>query len=264
MEKPDSPTGCPETGVKLAALLDGELPQHEQIQLEEHLRRCSDCAADLARQRAAQIALRTLAVSLQPPAQLRNRVTAGLNRRAQGNATRRRLIFFGGLAAALGLCAIFAQSRAAGPTPSVSVLARVVAEHKEETQGATPVSFASADAAQVAAWARSGTGEYFEVPSFEAAGYRLLGARVEPSVAPRAVTLVYEGDSGRLTCTVVPITDPLERLLALRAATAPTKATRIQGETVASWRDKDTTYVLVADLDADALLGLARLAVQPD
>ena len=264
MDPIDSYAACPEIGARLAALLDGELPRDEQLEIEEHVRHCANCTADLARQREARTALRSLADSLQPSMELRERVNAGLRLQARRNAARRRLILFGGLAAVLALLAAFGVSRVAIPVPSASVLRQVVAAHRDETQGTTPVSFESADADQVATWARSRAGKYFEVPTLQSAGYRLLGARMEPAVGRHSVTLVYEGDSGRLTCTVLPISDPLGRLLSLRAATAPTQTMQIQGTRVASWRDRDTTYVLVADLDADALLRLARLAAQPD
>jgi anti-sigma factor RsiW len=251
-----------QNGPRIAALLDGELSRNEQWRLEEHLRVCPICAVDLEQQRQAQFALHRAAEGLSAPVDLMERVRGGLPQRAPLHGLRRRIILLSGLAAVLAALAVVVWPRTATPVPSESVLARVVTAHQLETLGTTPVSYRSADADAVAAWARSGIGEYFEAPSLASAGYQLLGARMEPAVAPRAVTLVYEGEGTRLTCTVIPMAAPLGGLLASPAGTAPTHATRIQGSTVTSWRDRNTIYVLAADLGSDALLQLARLAAQ--
>ncbi len=247
-------------GPSLAALLDGELAPSDQQQLEQHLAICPHCRADLARQRLARLALRRLSVSLSAPSGQRSQARLALERRAPAGRKLRRLVLFGGMAATV-ILALAAWNYMTAPVASPDLLARVVLAHQQVTEGPAPVSLATSNPDLVATWARSGTGKNFEVPSLEAAGYHLLGARTEPDVAPGAITLVYERNGVRATCTVLPASGPLLTRLALPPAVA-IHQTSIRGSNAASWRDRDTIYVLVADLDMQALLHLARLAAQ--
>lgn len=69
---------CAAFGSYLAGLLDGELRPTDRRRLEDHVQRCSHCAADLARQRATQAILRRMAMTLRPSPALREQVVASL------------------------------------------------------------------------------------------------------------------------------------------------------------------------------------------
>jgi anti-sigma factor RsiW len=250
---------------KIAALIDSELPAPEREELEQHLASCAGCTVELNRQRMAQSALHRLSGALTTPEELRSRIDALLAQPVRRGRLSRRLAVLGGMAAAavLALLALAGWYRQNYPVPSPSLLALSVEAHQQKTNGPAPVSLSSSDAVVVAAWARERVDKQFDLPSLDAAGYHLVGARLEPDVDPRAVTLVYEGGETRLSCTVVPISSPILALLPLPPS-APARADTIHGSTVVTWRDGDATYLLVADLNADALLRLARLAAQSD
>lgn len=251
---------CAVQGPQLAAFLDGELGPDDEQRLEAHVAGCPRCTADLAEQRRVRAALRRAGTHLRAPDSLGARIESDFSRGRRpfwGRA-----LALGGLAAALVIMAVAGLLWAASRIPDRAVLARAAGAHEQESLSQTPVTFASGDAAAVAAWARSATGEKPDVPSFAAAGYRLLGARLEPSVGRHAVSLVYQGEDGSVTCTVVPVAaSPLLKLaLAIRPPAIQTTA--VGGATAVSWTDADATYILLGDAGRQTLLQLARLAAQ--
>ncbi|MGI8969542.1 MAG: anti-sigma factor family protein [Dehalococcoidia bacterium] len=253
---------CPWNGARLTALLDGELSEAAKVQLTAHVDDCPVCAASLAQQQLAQGALRQVAETFAAPPSLRVRVRMQLNHAEPSRGFRRWRLCLAGLAAVLTVISAIGLWQLATPVEPRSVLAEVVRAHDLETLGVAPVSFAAADPTTVAGWAQSSMGKHFEVPNLDQAGYRLLGARPEPGVAPGAITLVYVGVSGRLTCTVLLHSAPLGERLALLVTDPLVHSRPIDGTWVASWGDGEAAYLLTGDPDLAALVRLAHLAAR--
>jgi anti-sigma factor RsiW len=250
-ESADAVRGCRAPDPRLAALLDGELAAAEQRQLDEHLRVCRCCADDLAQQRLARAALRRTAEVLLPSSSLEARVLRGLAESGAPRSIRRRALLFGGVAAviAVGLGGgVIIRGREA---VTAAVLRRAVGAHQAVTLGASSVSLGSSDPAAVSAWARQQTGRSVDVPGLEGAGYSLRGARLDSSVASKAVALVYESAEIRMTCTVMPPAS-------LPGASDEIRVTAIGDVHVATWADADSAYIMVAQLSPADLLQLAR------
>jgi anti-sigma factor RsiW len=252
--------GCPEERPRLAALLDGELSPDEEVLLREHVAACSRCAEDLAEQERTRAGLRHLAGALQAPSGLRQRIEHGSDGARFRRPRLRGALLFGGLAASLVLIAALALARVAIRAPSDGQVASAAAAHVQETLAATPVAFRSADADAVAAWIQQQSGQRIEVVSFASADYQLLGARMEPALGPRAVSLVYEGAGGRLTCVILPPAIPAGLEVLLPAAAPALRSARVNGSTEVSWADRDASYILVGQGDAQTLLRLAQMA----
>jgi anti-sigma factor RsiW len=259
-ERPLASSACPAFGPQLAALLDGELSATDRAAITEHLRGCPGCAASLEEQRMARSSLRMAATAVAAPAVLRAQIGARLDRAAAERGRRGRLALLGGLAAALTAIAVIGLLRINNSASNTRVLAAAAAGHRQETLAANPVSFASDDPSAVAAWARATSGHSIDIPSLAAEGYELLGARAESSIAADAVSLVYTGPSGRVTCTVLPASGPSTTQAGSGAAALNFHQAQIDGASVAGWTETDATYVLVANLPPPALLQLARLA----
>ncbi len=83
---------CKTTSQRLSAYLDGELPQAGAAAVEEHLRGCPQCAAELAALRALSHALDGLEGTAVPA-----RFAARVRRAAEAKTARRRpIVLFGG------------------------------------------------------------------------------------------------------------------------------------------------------------------------
>jgi mycothiol system anti-sigma-R factor len=253
--------GCAALSTRLAALLDGELSLPERRELEAHLRTCPRCAAELEQERAARSVLRDAAARMEAPAYLRSRVESSLARAAVRRSAWRRLLPFTGLAAAIAILAIAGfLVIAIRQMPSQELLRRVATAHHQETLSAAPVSFSSSDEAAVDAWLEQQNGEQVDIPSLEAAGYRLLGARLDPSIAPHAVTIVYDSANGRLTCVILPAAQPSWLKVPLEALHPSVHAASTAGAGLASWAEPDGMYVMAADLQPAAVATLAQIA----
>jgi anti-sigma factor RsiW len=251
--------GCPDAAT-LTALLDGDADAETRAGLEEHVRRCGACAAEIEAARRARAALRAVASDLLAPADLQLRVRARLHR-ADRPARLRRWAIAGAIAAAVAVVALVsALQLTSGGAHAVSA-ATVARAHTDETLGRWPVTFASSNPVAVAAWVQAQTGRTIDVPDYSAAGYALSGVRREQRIDPNAVTLVYLGAAGRLTCTVVS-GDPSLQGFAAVASTPGVRYAWTDGVGVAAWWSPDTLYLLAGDISADAAVRLAS-AVNP-
>ena len=260
-EQQASDPTCALLNDRLAALLDDELSLPGRRELELHLKACSRCATELALERHARTVLRNVATLLEAPAPLRRRVRSVLAAVPERPPAWQRLPPFAGFAAAVVLVVAMGALRLASrETPSRQLLENVARAHELETLGPVPVSFASSDPAAVATWLRHQSGEEVDIPALDSDGYRLLGARLDPAVALHAVTLVYTGPGGVVTCAIAPST-PLSWLRIALGWVPPDAHVAETDETeLAAWVTSDGTYVLAGNLQPAILLLLARAA----
>lgn len=108
-DKSAASSGCSSPEARLAALLDGELPRQEAEMLGAYVRGCPRCAADLARQRAAQAALQSIAPALLPSPALLTSLQTRLDAAQPRHARRRWIDFFRGMAVLLALLSALAM-----------------------------------------------------------------------------------------------------------------------------------------------------------
>jgi anti-sigma factor RsiW len=249
---------CKPLDSRLTAYLDGELDDQESRALKAHLVSCARCSSDLEQQRTARQALRNAAPLIQPPPGAYERVQASLRQAKLPPTRRRSALVAGGLAALFALIALLSISWLNNRLPS-SALRQVVAAHEHETNSSAPVSLVSSDPEQISNWTRTQLRASIDVPALDAAGYRLLGARTEPSISRQALSLVYEGTDGRLTCTILPGDIPLQSRLALPGSSSVFTG-RVDGVSIAGWADRDATYIMAADAPIPSVARLARLA----
>jgi anti-sigma factor RsiW len=262
MNEPDiSNNGCDTYAAKkIVAFLDGELTKGDVRATEEHLKSCESCAAELQRQRQARGALYALARELVAPPALRDQIRLQLETAEPAKGSRLQYVLPAAIAAVLAvILSTGFWLRSALPEINPTVIERVV-QAQLRADGQSPVSLRSSDPSLVAQWARTQTGTPFGVPSLESAGYRLLGARLEPDAGKHAITLVYEGAQGRLTCTIYPLPAPLRLLPEM--SNSPIRVRAVNGSSIATWRDGDAVYMLAADIDRSTLLRIAQLAAK--
>jgi anti-sigma factor (TIGR02949 family) len=253
---------CPDRLADITALVDGELQGEERDRLQQHLAGCPGCAAELRRQRLSKTALRRLSLSLDATPELRSRIEEALAGSA-GRRLHRNLTLVLGLAAALLILVIAGAGwyRLLQGQPSAAEVSLAARTHERVTNGPSPVTFATSDPARVASWAQSVTGSAIDEPVASAGSFKLVGARPEPDVTAKAITLVYEGNGKRISCTIVPLT----RLGPIAPPESkPAQAIAIDGGKVVSWRDDKAVYMLSGDLDAGDLLRVARQIAQSD
>jgi anti-sigma factor RsiW len=168
------------------------------------------------------------------------------------------------VAAALLVLVVVGAWHAAHPVVTVTDLDWLVGAHHQETLGPNPVALASSDPDVITAWTRRQTGHVIQPPAFDADGYRLLGARAAASLDATAVSFVYEGPEGRLTCTILAGRRTVYPGFAPAAASPLVHVTSRQGASVAMWWDDASTYLMVGDIPPAVLQHLADVAEQQD
>lgn len=252
---------CAERGPHLAALLDGELDERDRETLTAHLRQCPTCASALERQRDTKAALAAVATELRAPAWLLTRLEASLGEADRRDRFRPRLEWLSGIAAVFLVLAVagwLVQQRSASTEPALVLATRA---HQAETLGSASVSYSSGDASAVARWAATIAGRAVDVPSFAESNYRLLGARTDASVARGAISLIYEGPGGPMTCVVVGRELPLGGTVISPGSSPAVHLLRTQGVTAVGWWQDGTTYIIVANQPQPVVIDLANEAV---
>jgi len=230
----------------LHAYLDGELDPVNALALEARLARDPRLAAELARLAALQRMIRESLPREAPSAALRANIAAAIGGR------RRREFSWRALAAAVALAAVVAGGSGAlltGASATEMVRREVVAGHIRAVMAAHPVDVASPDERVVAPWFGGRLKAAPHVVDLAAAGFPLLGARLDVVNEAAVPTLVYRDQTHLISVTTVPV--------AAGAALAPVHS-RLGGYNVTRWIENGDCYWVVSDAAPDDLDRFAR------
>jgi anti-sigma factor RsiW len=232
-------TEAEDKALRLQAALDGELDAAGQLAFERACAENPALAAEFARLKALDEALRRAAPIEPAPAALRARVAA------LGAAPRKRLsVFsapFGALAASLLLGALIGHGGglllpARLQEPQVE---RALVSAFMRTQiGGQSVDIAASDRHVVKPWLAGRAPLAIAAVDLAGAGFPLMGGRVEALDGSIVPTLVYRRREHRVEVTELPLN--------ASGAAGPTGS--LDGYHVARWSDADRAYVAVTDL----------------
>jgi anti-sigma factor RsiW len=225
----------------LHAYLDGELDPVNSVALEARLAGDPRLAAEFARLDALRRLIREALPHEAPPADLRARIEAVIGARP------RRDFSWRALAAAMAVAAVIAGSSTAllvGTTATEMVRQQVVAGHVRAVMATRPVDVASADQRVVRPWFAGRLAEPPHVVDLAAAGFPLLGARLDVVGASAVPTLVYQDGKHMISVTTVPV--------AAGAALAPVHS-KVRGYNVTRWVENGECYWVVSDAGVDDL-----------
>ncbi|HLH93166.1 MAG TPA: anti-sigma factor [Xanthobacteraceae bacterium] len=231
----------------LHAYLDGELDPVNTLAVETRLARDPQLAAELVRLERLQRMIRHALPREAPSAALRARIEAAIGMR------RRREFSWRALAASIMLTAVAAGGSAtllAGPTPTEMVRREVVAGHIRAVVAARPVDVASTDGRVVRPWFDGRHAGAPHVVDLAAAGFPLLGARLDVVAESRVPTLVYRDQTHLISLTTVPV--------AAGQALEPVHS-RLGGYNVTRWIENGDCYWVVSDAAVGDLDRFARV-----
>jgi anti-sigma factor RsiW len=157
----------------LAAYLDAELAADQERSLQEHLRSCPDCAAEVAAMVSLRRAMKPAASRFTPTAEFRRRVQSQISvKRSFGS----RWIW---PAAAVALAAMVLIAVWSGQSAVRSQTFREVADlHVSDLASANPYDVVSSDRHTVKPWFQGRIPFAFNLPEFAGSEYTLLGGRL--------------------------------------------------------------------------------------
>ncbi len=241
--------------VRLHAYLDGELDPADALALETRMAHDFALAAELARLKALQQAIRGALPREAEPLRLRAavEVAVGLRRRAE----LRGALSWHALAAAVALAAVLAS----GATVTMVASSRigqvrdaVVAGHIRALLAPRPFDVAASNERVVKPWFDRKLSQVPRVVDLAGAGFPLLGGRLDVVGASAVPTLVYRYRTHLISVTVVPVSTG--------QALAPVHS-EVGGYSVTRWIENDECYWVVSDAaaaDLDRLAALFRAA----
>src|SRR5579863_3246954 len=160
----------------LAAYLDGEMPSEQANALEQHLRTCTECAAEVAGLMSARRAMRAAKTRFTPSAQFRHTIQI----QSQVAPKRRNFRAFGLLPAALATLAILVVVLVLTHQNTLQADAfREVADlHTGDLASANPYDVVSSDRHTVKPWFQGHIPFAFNLPEFTGTEFTLLGGRM--------------------------------------------------------------------------------------
>jgi anti-sigma factor RsiW len=234
---------CDEAEILLHALIDGELDAGHARQVEEHIRACPRCAAELAAYRQMRQAIADADLHFAAPPALRRRIEAALpQRRVPSRRAVLRGFAMGSAASAIaatGLVAVILRN-----DDSQRIEAEVVSAHLRSLQAGHLTDVLSTDQHTVKPWFNGKLDVSPPVIDLTAQGFTLIGGRLDYVDARAIAAIVYRRRAHVINLFVAQTASTERR---------PARMESIQGFNIRRWSDRGLNYWAVSDLASDEL-----------
>jgi len=234
---------CDEAEILLHALIDGELDAGHAREVEEHIKGCPRCAAELAAYREMGQAIAGADLRYTAPPQLRRRIEAAL---PQTRAPSRRAVLRGfamgsaaSAIAATGLVAVILRN-----DDAQRIEAEVVSAHLRSLQAGHLTDVLSTDQHTVKPWFNGKLDVSPPVVDLTAQGFTLIGGRLDYVDARAIGAIVYRRRAHVINLFVAQTASTERRAASMEA---------IQGFNIRRWSDRGLNYWAVSDLAKDEL-----------
>ena len=234
---------CDEARILLHALIDGELDAGHAREVEDHIKTCPRCAAELQAYREMSKVVAGADLRFAAPLGLRRRIEASL---PQAKVPSRRAVLRGfamgsaaSALAATGLVGIILRNDDAQRIES-----EVVSAHLRSLQAGHLTDVLSTDQHTVKPWFNGKLDVSPPVVDLTAQGFTLIGGRLD-YVDARAIAAIVYRRRAHVINLFVAQTASTER--------QPAKLETIQGFNIRRWSDRGLNYWAISDLAKDEL-----------
>lgn len=191
-------TACGEDRKALAVYLDGELPAEQAKRLQEHLRQCPECAAEVAATVAMRRAMKPAATRYAPSAEFRRKVQGQIAAKPRGGL---QWLWPAALAAAVVMMlAVVWTSQSAMRKEAFREVADL---HVSEMASANPYDVVSSDRHTVKPWFQGRIPFAFNLPEFQGTEFTLQGARLVYLHQQAAAQLVVADGKHKISVMIV-------------------------------------------------------------
>lgn len=167
-------TTCGQDRDALAACLDGEIPAEQEHAIQQHLRSCPDCAAEVASMVSVRRAMKAAGRRFAPSAEFRRRIQSQVAPQKRG-FVRSRLIPVAVVALAVMIVAIVWTRQNALRADAFREVADL---HISDLASANPYDVVSSDRHTVKPWFQGRIPFAFNLPEFAGTEFTLLGGRL--------------------------------------------------------------------------------------
>jgi anti-sigma factor RsiW len=231
---------CEKVRRLLDTYLDGELGSARQLELQQHLASCPSCQSLVEERREFRAFFADGGPKYRAPAQLEAKVLAAVR---QEQARQKPPFFWQPWVYATAAAGVFLALYLLFPDIETEFSKRAVLRHSQSLSAEHLVDVASSDPAVVKSWFRARLDFDPPIVVSPAAGYSLLGGRVDRIQNRPVATLVYKHDDDVVTLFCWP---PNKEQLSTRYRS-------IEGCHVATWSNAECNYILVSRLSDRAM-----------
>lgn len=239
----------------LHAYFDNELDLVRSLELEEHLKRCPECAQELWSYQTLRNTFRSGELYHRAPAGLGQRIRAALPREAKVvamPARRRQALNWLAVAAATAVACVITWRTI--PRPQSDLLAQeVVASHIRSLQPGHLLDVQSTDQHTVKPWFDGKVDFAPPVRDFSEEGFPLIGGRLDYVDHRSVAALVYQRQKHFINLYVWPET---------QRRGPPEREATLDGYNVVFWNQGGMYFCAVSDLNTGELKQLAHLFEQ--
>jgi anti-sigma factor RsiW len=240
---------CGQERDTLAAYLDGELQADQASALEEHLRTCTQCTAEVATMMSMRRALRPARTRFTPSADFRRKIQSQV-------ATKRRSIRpFAGWTIALATLAILLAALVWTRQSALrSDAFREVADlHVGDLASSNPYDVISSDRHTVKPWFQGRIPFSFNLPEFAGTEYTLLGGRLVYLHEQPAAQVVVAVGQHKMTVLIAQETSALGAASSLSDGVAVRDSFNVE-----TWQQHGLRFFVIGDADKVKIERLAQ------
>lgn len=239
---------CGQDGAALAAYLDGEIGAEQEILLQQHLRSCSECAAEIAAMVSLRRAMKPTATRFAPSAEFRRKVQAQISPRRSLHV---QWLWPAAVAALLIMTAALVWTR---QNALRNEAFREVADlHVSDLASANPYDVVSSDRHTVKPWFQGRIPFAFNLPEFAGTEFTLLGGRLVYLRQQPAAQVVVGLRQHKMSVLIVQ--ESSEANVAFAAASGVEVRNSFNVET---WQNHGLRFFVIGDADRAAVEQLAQ------
>lgn len=239
---------CNQDRGRLAAYLDGEIGADEAKSLQEHIRTCPDCAAEIAAMVSLRRAMKPAGSRFTPSAQLRQKVQAQIAPRRRANV--RWLWPVAAVAVALMIVALVWTRQSSLRSETFREVADL---HISDLASANPYDVVSSDRHTVKPWFQGKIPFAFNVPELAGTDFNLLGGRLVYLRQQPAAQVVVGARQHKISVLILQETSALGAVLPMSNGVAVRDSFNVD-----SWQQHGLRFFVIGDADKAAIQQLSQ------
>ena len=238
---------CGQDRDRLAVYLDGELTAEQVQSVEQHIRACPDCAAEIAAMVSLRRAMRPAATRFTPGADLRQKIQVRV-------APRRSIRWIGPAAASAMAIMVLAVVWMLQDAHRNELFREVADLHVSDLASANPYDVVSSDRHTVKPWFQGKIPFSFNLPEFAGTDFTLLGGRmIYLDQRPTAQVVVGMGQH-KISVVITQETPALGSALPFSSGAAVRDSFNVD-----TWQQHGLRFFVIGDAEKPAIQQLSKL-----
>lgn len=239
---------CDQDRGRLAAYLDGEVREEEAKSLQQHIRTCPDCAAEVASMVAFRRAMKPAASRFQPGAEFRKRVQAQISPHRRARTAWLWSVSASALAVMILALVWTRQSSLRSET------FREVADlHVSDLASANPYDVLSSDRHTVKPWFQGKIPFAFNLPEFAGSEFALLGGRLVYLHQEPAAQVVVGARQHKISVLILQDSSTFGTGLPISKGVIVRDSFNVE-----TWQQHGLRFIVIGDADKPAIRQLSQ------